>query len=432
MKKNSSPQSDLIVLVMAGGASSRLYPFDKVLSDLTDCGRTMIQQALDRVAVKSRKHGKALISKKDFFVVTGAAYKPQMERQLKGVPRQNILAEPERRNTWPAILWAMTHIRKRHANAVLAILTADHLIGAWPVFRKQLEDAVKIARREKAIVTFGIRTEPDSKRWTGFGAIKAAKAAGGAARVLRFDEKPSEARAAEMIDEGGYFWNSGMFIGEIKTFEAALQYYQPSTFTQYAGLCEAVTNDGGGETAAECFRNFPSKIRHPGEPSKTVDHSIDYAVMVPLTQDVQNKVRAYVIAAKFSWLDIGSWDNLRQALKADKNKNIVAGRAKLRECKKCIFVSKPGIQIEARGLSGHIVIAAEKTAVVLPEARAQEMKNLYQEIQRGAKSQRILLESRDCEISAGSKSVAALGVSGLRIGWKGKKLFVEKIVSYGK
>ena len=120
-KKKPVSKNNLIVLVMAGGASSRLYPFDKVLSDLTDCGRTMIQQSMDRVAKSSGKSGKTLIQKKDFFVVTGKAFKPQMEKQLKGVPRNNILAEPDRRNTWPAILWALAHSRRKSPEAVLTI-----------------------------------------------------------------------------------------------------------------------------------------------------------------------------------------------------------------------------------------------------------------------------------------------------------------------
>ncbi len=425
MKEKKSAKKELIVLVMAGGASSRLYPFDKVLSDLTGCGRTMIQQSLDRAALTSRKYGKAAVKKENFYVVTGKAFKPLMEKQLKGVPRANILAEPDRRNTWPAILWAVAHIRRRHPEAVLAVLTADHLIGDWPVFRKQLESAFEIASNEKAIVTFGIRPGREPKKWTGFGAIKAGKAGNGAARVLRFDEKPSEARAAEMIREGGYFWNSGMFIGEIGTLEGALQYYQPETFIIYAALCRAVAENGTKNTAAECFRGFSSKIPHPTEPEKNVDHSIDYAVMVPLTRDTQDKIKAYVIPGKFSWVDIGSWDNLRLVLKADKYQNVAAGRVKARESKRCIFVTKPGIQIEARGLSDYIVVAAEKTAVILPESRAQEVKNIYQEIQKAA-GQDVVMESSGCRISSGRKSVAVLGASDLKIEWKKNKLIVEK------
>ena len=268
----------LRVLILAGGASSRFFPLNKVLADPTGRGRTLIQQAFDRVVSKplysEEGEGSSLVDRSRFHVVTGESSREAIRRQLD-LDVENIFVEPARRNTWPAILWALAHLRRLDSRATIAILTADHIIGDEPAFRSTLVEAVRVAQSSPAIVTIGITPSERSCDWTSFGAIKAAESdrpglatgALSACRIQRFEEKPSESRAAEMLAEGGWTWNSGMFVFDLATAEAALERFQPDMAARYREVCAAVASGGSDQDsarAAQSFERISGKIPHPG------------------------------------------------------------------------------------------------------------------------------------------------------------------------
>ncbi len=429
----------LALLVMAGGSSSRLFPYNKVVADLTGCGRTMIQQAVDRgiteapelegaAAAAARTPEPPLVAAERFWIVTGDALASDIGGQLPELPASNVLVEPERRNTLPAILWAMAHVTAKHPDATLAVLTADHVIGDRDGFRATLRDAVVAAQRERVLVTIGIPPSDDAREWTGFGAVRVASnddshAAPGIRRVERFEEKPSIERAREMIGEGGTYWNSGMFVFRCATLVDALRRYQPEIATAYEGLRAAVASNDAQEAAAS-FARLPKDCLDASDASRRVDNTIDYAVMVPLTHDDAAELGARLVPARFSWVDVGSWDALRKVVTPDRRDNVLVGDAVAPGSRRTIAVAAQGQTVEASALEKTIVVAADACSIVVPESRAQDVKRLFAEA--GASSDPVIsFDAVDCEIRCDEGRVAVLGIEGLSIERRGGRTSVR-------
>ena len=407
----------LALLVMAGGSSSRLFPYNKVVADLTGCGRTMIQQAVDRGIAEGLEP--PLVPADRFWIVTGDALAPDIGAQLPELPATNILIEPERRNTLPAILWAMAHVSAKHPDATLAVLTADHVIGDQDGFRATLRNAVAAAQRERVIVTIGIPPSDDAREWTGFGAVRVAQRdrastdASGIRGVERFEEKPSIERARALMREGGTFWNSGMFVLRCTTLVDALRRYQPEIAAAYEELRTAVES-GDADAAAAAFASLPKDCVDVTEPTRRVDNTIDYAVMVPLTHDERAEIGARLVPARFSWVDVGSWDALRKVVAADVRDNVIVGDAAIPGSRRTIAVAAEGQRVEASALERTIVVAAESCSIVVAESRAQDVKRLFAEA-ASSTDPTIAIDAPDCEIVCVEGRVAILGVEGLSV-----------------
>jgi phosphomannomutase len=428
----------LFVIVMAGGASSRFFPVNKVFSDLTGENRTMIQQAFDR-ATRTDIAGAypSFVPPERFFVVTGEEFASTMRQQLNHVPSKNILVDPARRNTLPAILWAVSHIRLLDPDATVAILTADHVIRDLPIFRDTIVRAAAVAERARAIVAIGIRPNADTKEWTGFGAIKSDSTSSpfgtDIRRLLRFEEKPGSSRAEEMIREGGWAWNAGMFLFQVKTLERAIAVYQPGIFATYTAVAEAVAAGRIAESAAQ-FEAFPGKVAHPFQEGKQVDNSIDYAVMVPLTTrpELAAIVEVYVIQGSFFWVDIGSWDALRKVVPADAEGNVVVGDVRVESTRRSILVAERGREIEAHGVEGLIVVHASNGTVMLaPESRAQEVKQLFEAARTSPGGDNVMLESDNCQVEAAPGRVVALGIRDMAVTFAGARVRIRAILHAG-
>ena len=409
--------TDLRVLVLAGGASSRFFPVNKIFADPTGAGRNMIQQAYDRAAGVDVSGGRdPLIGPERFFVVAG----PDAEAQIKDclpVANNNVLIEPARRNTLPAILWALAHIRIDDPKAVLAILTADHLIGDIAAFRSTVAQAADVARARQAIITIGIKPSAEAREWVSFGTIKAVDddAGSGHSLVDRFEEKPSEARAQAMIEDGDWSWNAGMFVFRVDVLEDALARLQPATFAAYEPMCRAL-QAGRMDEARACFERLPSKIAHPSDALSAVDNSIDYAIMMPLTAKPTDEFSARVIPARFPWSDIGTWDALAHVVARDPSDNVLIGDVSVVDASRCIVVAEPGMRVRVEGRDDLVVVQAKNaSALICPVRSAPNIKGLVQRI--GANpAQRVFFENcTQCLVDTGGLRVGLLDVTGVAV-----------------
>ena len=427
-------------LVLAGGASSRFFPFNKIFADLTGSGRTMIQQTFDR-ATRDLQDGpySQFVSDDHFYVATGADSAEEIKKQLKLPNSGNVLVEPGRKNTLPAILWAMAHIKRDDPDprAVVTMLTSDHVIPDTAEVRAALDRAIQIAQAEPSIVTIGIRPDDDPKSWTGFGVIRAQDGetayGEGVRKVGQFNEKPSEAAAAELIrnEPGKWRWTSGMYVFSISALETALEQYQPGIHATYKKMAQAVA-EGKMEEARRLFNELPGKIPH-AQTGEQKDDSIDYAVMVPMTLGkIKNPgVNAYVVSGDFEWTDIGSWDALRQVVKADADNNIIIGDIQVGEnVRDSILVAAPGKRIAASNINGLIVVHGEDgTVACLPETRAQEMNSVASSVKSHPNDSVVLMDSPNtlAQVIGGVGRIAALGVRDVKITRQGSEVRIEGI-----
>ena len=214
----------LNAVILAGGSGTRLWPlstpsFPKQFLPLPN-GRSMIQESLARV--------EPLVSPEHAWVVTGRSMADLVHEHLPPVPVSHILGEPVGRNTSAAIAWAAATIAREDPQAIMAVLTADHVIRKIEVFNQALRLAARLAE-QGYLVTLGIKpTAPE----TGYGYIRyAAPLAEGfdhqAFHGERFVEKPNLATAVRYVQDGHYVWNSGMFIWRVETILAELHQQLP-------------------------------------------------------------------------------------------------------------------------------------------------------------------------------------------------------------
>ena len=278
--------ADNHIVIMAGGIGSRLYPVStperpKQFLDLLDCGKTLIQLTYDRFL---RTDPDA-----QFWVVTSARYVPFIREQLPDIPEAHILAEPEPRNTAPCIAYACWKIRHEDPQANIVVTPSDAYVPDYDAFAETMRTALDFTASRSAIVCVGINpTYPH----TGYGYIHAPGATDGIVKVASFKEKPSLEVAQAYLDEGGYFWNAGIFVWNVATIEAELRRYAPQICGVMDELAPALFTPA---EPAELARLFPTceKI------------SIDYAVMEK-SDDV------HMIPGHWMWSDLGSFEAIEK------------------------------------------------------------------------------------------------------------------------
>lgn len=397
-------------LILAGGASSRLFPFNKVLADLTGAGRTLIQQSFDRLG----------LPRSSAYVLTVRDMVAPVRKQLKFSP-QHFFVDPVRRGTWPAILWAMAHLRQENPEAVLAIVTGDHVIQGQRAFRDALKQAVEQAVSSPACMMLGIPPSQEASEWCSFGCFRKDDTG----RVIAFEEKPTPLRAQQMMAEGGWSWSSGMFFFRISTAEQALKSFQPEMCRVYLAITQALES-GKKKDAAFLFEDFPNKIPHPLDPSRYVDNSIDYAILTPLIGLGHSSLSAQAVPdPKFQWIDLGQWDALRKVVKADRQGNVRVGQVRLgKGVERSILVAEKGRSISCTGASRLIIAFAQKTALVMAEDKLSFIKEYVQEALKHP--DRLIMEhdASECVVKAAGGRLIVAGVSGLSIRLQNRQLLV--------
>ena len=332
-------------LVLAGGTGTRLWPFStaelpKQLVPLL-AGRSLLDLALDRAH--------ALVPDERVWLGVGSALEPAV-RALPGVRGDRVVVEPSARDTLPAVALACATVAARDPDAVVAVLTADHLIEPQQTLVAAVEQGFALAEEHDALVTFGV--VPDAPV-TGYGYLELGEPLPGGARVRRFREKPDGAAAQALLDAGA-LWNSGMFVWRAATLLRAVQAFSPDTAAAVAGL-------RAGDPAA--WERAPRQ-------------SVDHGVMEPASTSPDFVVAAVPLAAR--WLDVGSWPAYGTAVGADPAGNAVAARALVADSRDCTVASSdPDHLVALIGCEGLVVVHTPGATLVVPRDQAQRVKELH-------------------------------------------------------
>lgn len=335
------------IVIMAGGIGSRFWPmstpeYPKQFIDVMGTGRTLIQMTVDRFA--------PICPMSNFWVVTSEKYIDIVKQQLPDIPAENILAEPEARNTAPCIGYACWKIKKHHANANIVVTPSDALVINTTEFQRVISDALKFTQSSNAIVTIGIKP---SRPETGYGYIAASdeKVINEIVKVCEFKEKPDLATAEQYLAEGNYFWNAGIFVWNVNTITDAMQRYTPALATIMEEMSSSFYTSQEQELVGRLFPTC-DKI------------SIDYAVMEK-SDDI------YTLPAEFGWSDLGSWGSLRTLLPQTEEGNASVGLdVRFYNSKNCVVHTQEVKKVVVEGLNGHIV--AEKGGQLLVCSLANE------------------------------------------------------------
>ena len=284
------------VVIMAGGVGSRLFPLStpehpKQFLDLLGCGKSLIRLTYERF-MKVDPH--AFV-----WVVTSASYTHFVQEQIPEIPPFRILAEPASRNTAPCIAYACRKISALYPDANIAVTPADAYVPDAEAFAKTIRTALRFTEHNNAIVCIGIK--PDSPH-TGYGYIQAPAGPENVERVVRFREKPSLEVAKSYLEEGGFWWNAGIFVWNAGCIESELRTHAP----QISGIMDELQPYMYTEGEREALeRLFPQceKI------------SIDYAVM-------EKSDKVFALAAEWEWSDLGSFEAIEKITGRDPRKSL--------------------------------------------------------------------------------------------------------------
>jgi mannose-1-phosphate guanylyltransferase len=280
-------------VIMAGGSGTRLWPLSRnevpkqLLSVIR--GKNLLQLSYDRLL--------GILPPERIYVCTGLQHADAIYQSLPQMPRENLLGEPEGRDTANAVGLAAAVLHRKDPDAVMAVVTADHVIEPVDKFCQAIRKAFDVTRQEPAaLVTFGIIP---THGHTGLGyihrgdALKLNNGESGAYRVLAFKEKPDKPTADRYVESGRYYWNSGMFVWRGDTVLAELAQHLPES---HAGLTKIADAWGTPEQSKVLSEIYPTLKKI----------SVDYAIMEPASQN-KGKARVYTVEMPVEWLDIGSW-----------------------------------------------------------------------------------------------------------------------------
>jgi mannose-1-phosphate guanylyltransferase / mannose-6-phosphate isomerase len=364
---------DVQPVVMAGGSGTRLWPlsragYPKQFLALTDSPLTLFQQALERVQVLED----ADIHVAPALTVCNEEHRFLVLDQLRESKVEGtLLLEPAGRNTAPAVTLAALQATQNGRDPVLVVKAADHTVTDLHGCKRALQAAVREAAKGRMVVLGITPTHPE----TGYGYIKASTSPDGAAKVHRFVEKPAATVAAQYLQEGGYTWNSGIFVMKASVWLAALNTFAKDIFQ--------------ATRAAFDHRKQDNAFVRPDKAmfEKVRSESVDYAVMQDAPTSAAFDVR--VVPLDAGWSDLGAWDAVWQVARKDSGGNAAHGDA--------VFVGASNSMAHATsrlvgvvGVSDVVVVETPDAVLVLNRNRAQDVKAMVSTLEAKQRSEKNL------------------------------------------
>jgi mannose-1-phosphate guanylyltransferase len=358
---------NLHAVIMAGGAGTRFWPASRVARPKQFLplahGRSLLQAAVDRVV--------PLAGPERTWIVTNRHQAGLLDQAVPGFPVEQVIVEPEARDTAPCVALAAAVIGARDPGAVLAVMPADHLIEPQQRFEALLRRGVAIALAQHVIVTFGIT--PSSPA-TGYGYIERGprldQGEPAAYRVVRFREKPDAATAARFLAEGTFAWNSGIFVWTLPDLLAAMATGAPELAAATRRMQTAAERGDDPELHA-AFASCPRT-------------SIDFAVM-------ERAPQVAMVEADVHWSDLGSFGSLDAASPPDADGNVVVesagARTLLHEAKDCVVWGEGRRLVTLFGVADLVVVAVDDAVLVCPKDRADDLKKVVERLKASGHSQ---------------------------------------------
>ena len=345
-------------VILAGGSGERFWPLStkdrpKQFISLFS-GKPLLSLAVERL--------EGVMPADRIFIITAEKLVEDTADAAWNVPRVNIIGEPCKRDTAPAIAVACGLVKQRDPDGVVCILTADQLMSDVETFRQTLIDSIEVASQNDVIVTMGIQPTYAA---TGFGYVKAGQLMETHTLTIfnkseGFVEKPDEDQALHYLNSGDFFWNAGMFIWSTSVMSKALEQYAPDLYD----LSEIVAGCDSYDDLHASLRSVYSSLRAI---------SIDYAVM----EHVDNIVMA---RGSFGWDDVGSWPAMAGHFAADMNGNVVIGSCEQMDSKNNIVVSEERMTALI-GVRGLVVVHSENATLICPRDRAEQVKKMIRRIE---------------------------------------------------
>jgi mannose-1-phosphate guanylyltransferase len=357
-------------LILAGGRGTRFWPRSRTRTPkqlLSFLGaQSLLQETVERL--------RPLIPPERIWVLTNEHLRAQVIRQLPGVRKTQILAEPDQRNTAPCLAMAAHLIHGADPDAVLGVFPADHHIGNPERYRQFLPPAFEAAE-EGRLVTLGIQP-----RWpeTGYGYLEfpAGTQPGtlDVVAVQQFCEKPDLAVAQQFVQTGRHYWNAGMFFWRAGVFLDAVRQYLPKT----AALIASLPPMGG--------RKFRSQLKSTYPLCENI--SVDHAVMV---KAAPVGLVSGIAVDDIGWSDLGSWNAVYELMPRDGFQNVVHGEVELYESAGCYVDARHGggktKMLALVGVKDLVVVDTPDVLLIANREQAQKVGEFVKRLEQAGRKE---------------------------------------------
>jgi mannose-1-phosphate guanylyltransferase len=361
---------DFRPIILAGGSGTRFWPRSRkarakqVLA--LDGDRTMIQRTVDRLA--------PLSGSQDVWVITNGLLSKEICGQLDLVPPDQVVCEPQARNTAPAAGLAAFLLERQNPDAVLGMFPADHVIEDEPAFLAVIGRAVELAASGDNMVVLGITP---SRPETGYGYIETGETMpDGELRVRRFTEKPNAHRAEAFVAAGNYHWNSGIFIWSARTLANAVREHLPET----APLLEQIAAAHGTPEFEQVFAELYPRCENI---------SVDYAILEPRSAKGEHHSRLFCLKADFGWNDLGSWNALyehqmehaaKTGAHVDEHKNVTESAGAMAIDAQGNYAYSPKRFVALIGVKDLVVVETDDALLITTRHHAQDVGKVVKEL----------------------------------------------------
>lgn len=349
----------MYIVILAGGSGTRFWPLSRIarpkqLISITG-DRSMLQRTVERVLP---------LHPQRILIITNHLQAEETSRQMQqydSVPI-DVIAEPIGRNTAPAIGLAAAIIAAHNPSGIMAVLPADHFIKDEKALCDTLLAGAESARKGY-LVTLGILP---SRPETGYGYIEADMAlrGDGPFPVTRFIEKPPMEKALRYLEEGNFFWNSGMFIWEAKTILQEMEIHIPELHHALKKI--RFTNDIWE------LSDLEEQISAVYQEVQGI--SIDYAVM-------EKSQNVLMLPVEMGWSDVGSWSALPEVVEPDREGTVcinAAGHINV-DSSDCLIYAD-GRMVATVGLHNVVIVSTADAILVCDRERCQEVKKVVEQL----------------------------------------------------